>query len=63
MRVSSAVLAESRVDRLRIWYLELRGKKFSGDGNSGIAKFFFSHWVWSALRAVGSVVGIYSLWK
>lgn len=61
MRVSSAVLAESQLDRLRIRYLEFRGKKFSGDG--GVAKFFFSHWFWVALSAVGSVASIYSLWK
>lgn len=61
MRVSSAVLAESRLDRLRIRYLEFRGNKFSGEG--GVAKFVFSHWLWVALGAVGSVASIYSLWK
>lgn len=61
MRVSSAVLAESRLDRLRIRYLEFRGKKFSGEG--GVAKFAFSHWLWVALGAVGSIASIYSLWK
>lgn len=61
MRVSSAVLAESRLDRLRIRYLEFRGKKYFGEG--GLSKFFFSHWVWMALSAVGSVASIYALWK
>lgn len=61
MRVSSAVLAESRLDRLRIRYLEFRGNKFSGDG--GFSKFVFSHWVWVVLSAVGSVASIYSLWQ
>ncbi|MFZ6641795.1 hypothetical protein ACO0LL_18800 [Undibacterium sp. TC4M20W] len=61
MRVSSAVLAESRLDRLRIRYLEFRGKKYSGEG--GVSKFVFSHWFWGALGAVGSVASIYSLWK
>lgn len=61
MRVSSAVLAESRLDRLRIGYLEFRGNKFSGEGSFG--KFVFSHWVWVALGAVGSIASIYSLWK
>ena len=61
MRVSSAVLAESRLDRLRIRYLEFRGSKFSGEG--GVSKYFFSHWFWVALSAVGSVASIYSLWK
>ena len=61
MRVSSAVLAESRLDRLRIRYLEFRGNKFSGEG--GVSKFVFSHWFWVVLGAVGSVASIYSLWK
>jgi hypothetical protein len=61
MRVSSAVLAESRLDRLRIRYLEFRGNKFSGEGS--VSKFVFSHWVWVALGAVGSFASIYSLWK
>lgn len=61
MRVSSAVLSESRLDRLRIRYLEFRGNKFSGEG--GVSKFIFSHWAWVALGAVGSVASIYSLWK
>lgn len=61
MRVSSAVLAESRLDRLRIRYLEFRGNNFSGEG--GVSKFVFSHWVWVALSAVGSVASIYSFWK
>jgi hypothetical protein len=61
MRVSSAVLAESRFDRLRISYLEFRARKFSDEG--GIAKLFFSHWLWVALGAVGSVASIYSLWR
>jgi hypothetical protein len=61
MRVSSAVLAESRLDRLRIRYLQFRSSKFSGEG--GVSKFIFSHWVWVALGAVGSVASIYSLWK
>lgn len=61
MRVSSAVLAESHLDRLRIRYLEFRGNKYSGEG--GVGKFVFSHWVWVALGAVGSVASIYSLWK
>lgn len=61
MRVSSAVLSESRLDRLRISYLEFRGKKYTGEG--GITKFLFSHWFWVALGAVGSIASIYSLWK
>lgn len=61
MRVSSAVLAESRFDRLRIRYLEFRGNKFSDQ--SSVSKLVFSHWLWVALGAVGSVASIYSLWK
>ena len=59
MRVSSAVLTESLLDRLRIRYLEIRNKKYSGEGN--IAKITFSHWFWTALAAIGAVASIYSL--
>lgn len=61
MRVSSAVLAESRLDRLCIRYLEFRGKKFSDEG--GVIKYLFSHWFWVVLGAFGSIASIYSLWK
>ena len=61
MRVSSALLSESLLDRLRIQYLEFRSKKYTGGG--GIAKLVFSHWSWVFLGAVGSVASIYSLWK
>lgn len=61
MRVSSAVLVESRLDRFRIGYLELRGNNFSDEG--AVIKLVFSHWLWIALGAVGSVASVYSLWK
>lgn len=61
MRVSSTLFSESMFDRLRIQYLEFRSKKYTGDGSA--AKLFFSHWLWVALGAVGSVASIYSLWK
>lgn len=61
MRVSSAVLAESRFDRLRIRYIELRGKKFSGE--FGFIKILLSRWILVAISAFGSIASIFSLWK
>jgi len=61
MRVSSTLFSESVFDRLRIQYLEFRSKKYTGGGSA--AKLIFSHWLWVALGAVGSVASIYSFWK
>jgi hypothetical protein len=59
LRVSSSLFAESRRDRARIRYLELRSRKYMGSG--GLAKYVFSNWFLPALGAVGSAASIYSL--
>lgn len=60
LRVSSALFSESLTDRLRIQYLELRSKRYTGVGS--VTKLVFSHWSWVFLGAVGSVASIYSVW-
>jgi len=59
IRVSSALFSESRMDRLRIFYLEIRCRKYMGGGS--IYKLIFSHWIWVVLGAISSIVTIY-LW-
>ncbi|WP_139123842.1 MULTISPECIES: hypothetical protein [unclassified Aeromonas] len=60
MRVSSSVLSDNLLDRLRIRYLELRSMKYNG---GSFVKLVFSHWSWVFLGAVGSIASIYSLLK
>lgn len=57
MRVSSVMLSESQLDRLRIYYLEFRCKKYVEGVN--IYKAIFSHWFWIALGAISSFITIY----
>ncbi|MND74918.1 hypothetical protein D3C80_665250 [compost metagenome] len=61
IRVSSTLMQESRIDRLRIRYLELKGMRYHNKNN--IIKLFFSHWSLIALGAIGSIASIYSLFK
>jgi hypothetical protein len=63
VRVSSALFNESTMDRLRIRYLEYRGKKYKDGEGGGVVSFIFSHWLWIFLGAAGSVASIYSLWR
>ena len=60
IRVSSALFSESRLDRLRIRYLELRGRKYT-DGEN-LMQFVFSHWTW-LLGSIGSIATIYTAFK
>jgi hypothetical protein len=59
MRVSSVLFTESVSDRLRIAYLEWRGRRYIGSG--GLVKLLFSNWFLPALGAVGSVASIWSI--
>lgn len=61
VRVSSTLFNESPMDRMRIRYLEFRGKKYNG--GTGVAQIFFSRWFLGALGAAGSFASIYSLWR
>ncbi|HGT2342732.1 TPA: hypothetical protein ACMX4R_000267 [Yersinia enterocolitica] len=51
MRVSSTIFSESRIERLRIKYLEFRSKKYVGDGS--IIKLIFYHWSMLFLGRLG----------
>jgi hypothetical protein len=58
LRVSSALLNESRYDRFKIAYLEFRASKYEGKGH--FAKIIFSKRFWPAVVAFGTVVSIVS---
>jgi hypothetical protein len=61
VRVSSSLFVESRYDRLRISYLELRGRQYLGNGRP--YKLLFSGWFLPTLGAVGSCASIWSVIK
>jgi hypothetical protein len=61
MRVSSARLNESRMDRLRIAYLEFRSSQYEGEGSLG--KIIFSKWFVPAAMLLAAFASIYAVFK